>query len=340
MSFDIQNRRYTGCKMKLTDWIKNVVEENCKNSKSFCDIFGGTGVVTSKFINDYEEFYINDFLYSNEIIYKAFYMKQDYSEPKLYSFLSKVNQLNPDVIGENYVSLNFGNKFFSFNDSKIIGEIRQMIEDNKITFNEKEYCILLASLIYSCDRCSNTCGHYEAYIKNTYIKDSFKFELVSPIINNSCDSRNINIYREDANVLAKQIQADIVYIDPPYSSRQYSRFYHLLETLVKWDKPELFGTAMKPKEENMSDYCKSKALDAFKDLIYSLDCKYIIVSYNNTYSSKSKSSMNKMTLDDIKNVLEKKGNTKIYRKSYKAFNAGKTDFPDHEEVLFCTEVTL
>ena len=56
---------------------------------------------------------------------------------------------------------------------------------------------------------------------------------------------------EELKELAKKIKADIVYIDPPYNSRQYSRFYHVLETLTKWDKPELFGTALKPKEENM-----------------------------------------------------------------------------------------
>ena len=95
---------------------------------------------------------------------------------------------------------------------------------------------------------------------------------------------------------------------------------------------------MKPVEENMSEYCKSKALDSFKELIYSLNCKYIIVSYNNTYNSKSKSSENKMTLNEIKDVLSNKGKTKVLSMKHKAFNAGKTELNDHKEILFVTEV--
>ena len=84
----------------------------------------------------------------------------------------------------------------------------------------------------------------------------------------------------------------------------------------------------------MSEYCKSKALDSFKDLIYSLKCKYIIVSYNNTYNSKSSSSKNKMTLEEIQDVLEKWGTTHVISKKHKAFNTGSTEFADHREYLF------
>ena len=337
MTFKIQNRRYTGCKIKLIKWIKGIIEKHCFGSESFCDIFAGTGVVTASVSENYKKYYINDFLYSNEIIYKAFFMKADYSESKLYRFFSKANSINCHEINDNYVSDNFGGKFFSYDDAKVIGEIRQMIE-NDLEFNDKERAILITSLLYSCDRCSNTCGHYDAYIKKQNIKSSFKFELVEPIVKNAGDLRDFYITRKDANQLAKEIVCDIVYIDPPYSSRQYSRFYHVLETLTKWDKPELFGIAMKPKEENMSEYCKSKALDSFKELIYSLNCKYLVVSYNNTYDSKSNSSKNKMTLEEIQAVLENKGKTTIYRKAHKAFNAGKTDMENHEEIVFVTEV--
>ncbi|WP_353738472.1 DNA adenine methylase, partial [Helicobacter bilis] len=44
----------------------------------------------------------------------------------------------------------------------------------------------------------------------------------------------MEIYKEDSNILAQNLakqkrQIDIAFIDPPYNSRQYSRFYHLLE---------------------------------------------------------------------------------------------------------------
>ena len=45
-----------------------------------------------------------------------------------------------------------------------------------------------------------------------------------------------------------------------------------------------------------------------------------------------------MALEDIEQVLSKKGRTKIFSTSHKAFNAGKTDLKDHQELLFVTEV--
>jgi len=150
--------------------------------------------------------------------------------------------------------------------------------------------------------------------------------------------RDVSIFRQDANELAKKVTADIVYIDPPYNSRQYSRFYHLLETLVKWDKKELFGTALKPVTENMSAYCTVKAPQVFSELIDDLDAKYIVVSYNNTYNPKSHSSKNKIQLEEIQKTLESKGSTQIFQKDHKFFNSGKTDFANHQELLFITKV--
>ena len=197
--------------------------------------------------------------------------------------------------------------------------------------------LLIASLMYSFDKCSNTVGHYEAYFKGKNIERSFVFDLITPY-DTIAMGKKVDIYRQDANVLASSISADIVYIDPPYSSRQYSRFYHVLENITKWEKPQLFGTALKPPAENMSAYCSSSAKVSFDDLITKLNCKYIVVSYNNTYNSKSSSSENKMTLEDIEGILSKKGKTTRYEMPFKAFNAGKTDMDNHKKLIFITEV--
>ncbi len=336
MAFNIQNRRYTGSKLKITNWIKQIINKECKNCTSFFDVFAGTGIVSASLINTFSEFYINDFLYSNNAIYEAFFGDGYYDEDKINKFFIKYHNIAADSLHPNYVSENFGGKYFSDNDSKKIGYIRANIENEKSNLTKKEYYILLASLLYSFDRCSNTCGHYDAYIKKGQIKDSFTFELINPI---NTKNKDIHIFREDSNELVSHVSADIAYIDPPYSSRQYSRFYHVLENITEWKKPPLFGTAMKPKEENMSEYCKTKAIDFFNALICNLKVKYIIVSYNNTYNSKSSSSKNKMSFEEIERVLKKRGNLKVFSINHPAFNAGKTSLEDHKEYLFVTEVT-
>lgn len=338
MSFKINNRRYTGSKYKILKWIDKILEKECPNSNSFCDLFAGTGVVTDSVINNYSVFYINDFLFSNEVIYKAFFKKENYELEKVIKLAQKYKMLDLDSIQDNFISINYGDKFFEYNDAKMIGFIREDLERNKSYLNDREFSILLASLLYSADRCSNTVGHYDAYLKNKCLRSSFEFELINPVIKSEEDKRIINITRMDSNELVKNLQCDIVYIDPPYSSRQYSRFYHVLETLVKWNNPTLYGTALKPEPENMSEYCSSKAIDAFNELIMDLKCKYIVVSYNNTYNSRSNSSKNKMELNDILSVLQQKGKTKKFSIKHQAFNAGKTDLTNHRELLFVTKV--
>ena len=73
--FFINNRRYTGSKFKLLGKIKEIIEKYCPNQRSFTDIFAGTGVVSAELISHFEEININDLLYSNDIIYKSFFLK-------------------------------------------------------------------------------------------------------------------------------------------------------------------------------------------------------------------------------------------------------------------------
>ena len=190
-------------------------------------------------------------------------------------------------------------------------------------------------MIYSADKIANTVGHYDAYFKKEHINDVF---FMKPINTVETNEKEICIFQEDTNFLAKKIKVDIVYIDPPYNSRQYSRFYHVLETLTKWDKPKLYGVALKPEPENMSDYCRNNAKNKFAELIHDINAKYLVISYNNTYESKSNSSKNKITLQQIEDILKKKGETKVFEKDYRHFNAGNTDFNNHKEYVFVTKV--
>ncbi|KZX10630.1 DNA adenine methylase [Methanobrevibacter curvatus] len=331
--FNLENRRYIGNKNKLATWIKELLNEYASGN-SFFDVFAGTGVVTREVLDIYDEFVLNDFLFSNNIIYTAFFDTSQHDCSKLKDITNDFRKITDRKFDDSYFEDNYGGKFFSFHDAKIIGEIRERIELND-SLNHKEKAILIASLIYSADKIANTVGHYDAYRKKERVQNKFKFELINPI---NAENKDIKIYREDSNELIRNVKADIAFVDPPYNSRQYSRFYHVLEGISKWDKPKLSGVAMKPKAENMSTYCKTSAPMVFNDLISNLDVNYIAVTYNNNYKSKSNSSRNKITHEEILNSLENVGTTNIFEKSFKFFNAGKSDLQNHKEFLFITEV--
>ncbi len=329
----LESRRYIGNKSKLADWIINIILTQTKNCRSFLDIFAGTATVSKRAFAYFQKVIVNDILYSNNIIYKAFFEAGIWDREKIENLLMQYNALNPNELEENYFSKNFGDKFFDYNNAKIIGYIREDIENKKATLTEKERSILLATLIYNIDKIANTVGHFDAYIKKPFQSQKLQLRLIE-----TTDFYGIEIHKENANSLARKIIADIAYIDPPYNSRQYSRFYHIYENLVKWEKPPLFGTALKPPTENMSVYCTVNAKNAFNELIEDLNAKYIAVSYSNTYNSKSNSSKNKIKLEEIEEILKKKGETKVFEHSHIFFNTGKTEFNNHKEFLFVTKV--
>jgi adenine-specific DNA-methyltransferase len=330
--YQLQNRRYIGGKQKLINWIFSVIRQECQGSV-FADIFAGTGIVGAVATGHFEKVILNDFLFSNNIIYKAFFETGKYNQKKINNIIKNYNNINYENLDNNYFSENFGGRYFSQNSAKIIGFIRENIEENKKNLTDKEYCILIASLLYSIDRIANTVGHYDAYFKKKFIEDNFFMKQIEPL-----KTKNVSIFRKDTNILAKEIKTDIAYIDPPYNSRQYSRFYHVLENLTQWKKPKLHGTALKPEPENMSDYCRVQAKHRLAELVNDIDAKYLVVSYNNTYNSKSNSSKNKITLKEIEEILKTKGETKIFEKEHQHFNAGNTNFDNHKEYLFLTKV--
>ena len=160
--FKINNRRYTGSKFKLLDWIKNTIEDETGKNDTFCDLFAGTGCVSEKF-TDKKHLIINDLLFSNQIIYKAFFKSKNFNQKKIIEISKKYSQINFNKISSNYFDKHFGGKFFSQNDAKLIGFIRNMIDSENCNISEKN--ILLSSLLYSTDKSANTVGHYDAFRK-------------------------------------------------------------------------------------------------------------------------------------------------------------------------------
>lgn len=326
----INNRRYLGNKYKLIPFIKRVVENECKNINTVADIFAGTGAVASAFID--KKIITNDIMYSNYICHVAWFSSEHYSEEKIIKIITHYNNLK--VIEDNYMSDNFSDTYFSLDDCRKIGFIRQDIEDkfNSGDINARERALLITSLLYAMDKIANTCGHYDAYRQGVEFEKHL--ELYVPQPEPDVNENNV-CYNMDTNELAQEIEADLIYIDPPYNSRQYCDAYHLLENVARWEKPEVFGVARKMDRTALkSDYCTQKATVAFENLINSIHAKYILLSYNNMANKGNDRSNAKISDDDIMKILSKKGKVKVFSEDYKAFSTGKSDIQANQERLF------
>ena len=332
---EIYNRRYIGSKRLLLDEIYNTTEKYINKKKyTFADLFAGTGVVSSFFLDKGKEVILNDNLYSNFVIYNAWFGNGKIRKQRIKKTIKEFNEIDAKSLKSNYFSKIYGNKYFSFQDAKKIGYIREQIVSE--IFTEREKLVLLTSLLYATDKIANTVGHFEHFL-------SFKPKGSNLFLNELRIKEDLKaeIYLEDANILSEKIKSDVVYIDPPYNARQYVNFYHVLENLARWEKPTEFeGISMKFKRNHLkSDYSKTKAPAVMKSLIDNLDAKLIIVSYSNTYSARSTASNNKITEKEMENILKSKGDL-VEKKEikHKHFNSGKTDFKGHKEFLYVCKV--
>lgn len=331
--FHINNRRYLGNKFRITGFIREIADKHCPDASVFADIFSGTGSVSYAFRD--KKLILNDFLYSNYLTNLAWFSSEHFEADKVSALIDKYNAAECNE--ENYFSENFSNTYFSESNCRKIGWIREDIESlyRKGEINMREKAILVTSLMYAMDRIAATCGHYDAWRERA--------DLSEPLCLRMLDADNSNndneIYTEDTNELVKHIEADIVYIDPPYNSRQYSDSYHLLENVARWEKPEVAGKARKMDRKNIKSlYSTNKAASAMRDLIGNIKARYILLSYNNMEDKGDGRSNAKISDEEILEMLAEKGDVSVFSVPHKAFTAGKSHIEGNEERVFLCRV--
>ena len=331
--FSINNRRYLGNKFRITRFIREIADENCGSFSSFADIFSGTGSVSYAFRD--KKLILNDFLYSNYLANLAWFSPEHFRKDRLEELIDSYNAMNPEK--DNYMSDNFSDTYFSRANCRKIGAIREDIEKRYRTgeLNMREKAILVTSLIYAMDRIAATCGHYDAYRSGADLSASLELRMLDADESNNDGNE---IFSEDSNKLARRIKADIVYIDPPYNSRQYSDSYHLLENVARWEKGPVEGKARKMDRKGMKSlYSTVHAGEVFRDLVSSLDARYILLSYNNMHEKGDGRSNAKISDETIMDILSAKGSVKVFSTSHKLFSAGKSHIEGNEERIFlCT----
>ncbi|MDP2672480.1 MAG: DNA adenine methylase [Nanoarchaeota archaeon] len=311
--------RFIGSKTNLLEDIRAIIKDNCPNAISFCDIFSGTTSVARFFKKDFL-IISNDLLHFSFVLQKATIennKKPSFINLKKINIDDPINFLNEfepkidDLKSEPFIFNNYtpnhnhDRSYFSKENALKIDFIRQKIEEwkNDKLIEENEYYYLIACLIEAVPFVSNIAGTFGAYLKHWDKRAFKKIELKNfEIINNGKQNKSFN---KDSNILITEIKGDILYIDPPYNSRQYLPNYHVLETISKYDNPEIYGkTGLRPYNEVKSKYCvKGKVLDEFSKLIKTANFKYIIVSY---------SSEGLMSEEEIKNVLTENGIKSTY----------------------------
>jgi adenine-specific DNA-methyltransferase len=139
--------------------------------------------------------------------------------------------------------------------------------------------VLLVSLMEAADRVDSTCGLQMAYLKEWSARSHNQLELRLPALLDG-PGHATQLEAKDA---ARARSYDVVYLDPPYNQHRYLGNYHVWESLVRWDKPEVYGTAMKRVDckDYKSDFnSRVRIAGALQEIVATVDARYLLVSFN------------------------------------------------------------
>lgn len=238
-----------------------------------------------------------------------------YPENSTLSQFNKIDQKNRELINLDFSSpyhlftKNYSGTWWSAEQCVWIDALRQALDDllqNKKIL-EPDYDLGLTSLMHAMAYASQGTGHYAQYrdakteasrkdinlYRQKSLPDLFAKKLKSLSawnINNVIDLGH-KTYALDYKECLSVSPRSVVYADPPYAFVHYSRFYHAMETLVKYDYPTLQQRSEQivkgryREDRHQSPFCiKSQVASAFSDLFQGVKDKknHLILSYSNT----------------------------------------------------------
>ena len=286
---------YKGSKRKLLPKIERLCEDS--SYKTFFDGFSGTGIVSAYMRGKGYVVTANDLNHSSYIYGSVFL--QGYNESVVEEKLKEINNLQPV---DGWLTANYS------------GEKERVIRG---TGGKKEirplgYTVANAMKIDAAREHVDTCRDLSTDDKNALV-----FSIIlgaDKVFNNSNDQKSSFKkwtpasqkpvcfkqptviqgpigYQAQGDILGYKIDADIVYLDPPYTHGVlYASCYHLNDSIAKWDKPQLdhdyalprpIDVCYRKNKQNAGGfYNKQTASDAFNYLIGESNYKRLIMSYS------------------------------------------------------------
>jgi adenine-specific DNA-methyltransferase len=143
--------------------------------------------------------------------------------------------------------------------------------------------VLLVALMEAADRVDSTCGVQMAYLKRWAARSHNELVLRVPDVLPRVASGRCRATQQEAGDAIATVEADIIYLDPPYNQHSYLNNYHIWESLVRWDRPSVYGVACKRVDcrERKSDFnARGRAFAALAALVRAARARLLVVSFS------------------------------------------------------------
>jgi adenine-specific DNA-methyltransferase len=298
--------RYIGSKSRIVVAILDIVGSPTPQERgAFVDLFAGTGIVSREAAMRGWHVRANDHLHScTAITTDQLVTELDVPFLSFGGYHSALRKLNDARAREGFIYREYtpsgqsrtGHKrcYFTTENGSRIDAMRSRIRQWRVAdrVTEIEERLLIADLLLAANSVANIAGTYGCFLRSWSSTSRRPIRLCP---------RSLLPFRRRFEVSTSDVfdvnfsPCDLVYLDTPYTKRQYAAYYHVLETITAGDSPVVGGiTGLRPWEEKSSPFChKKEALKALAKLIAQMAARRVFISY---------SSEGHVSLGDLRNV--------------------------------------
>lgn len=193
--------------------------------------------------------------------------------------------------------------FYTRENALFIDRVRERIEEwyppgDPDSGKSRARDLLLSLLLYEAATHVNTSGVFKAYHKGFggHGGDALKrimssMQLEFPVLHPSTAAAEVE--QLDAARFLEARSGDLCYLDPPYTIHQYGSNYHMLNTIARWDFPQVDNRLgpdgrLRRKAgirsdwvQTRSDFCYARtAPGALEEVLQATDARFVVLSYN------------------------------------------------------------
>ena len=258
----------------------------------FIDGFSGTGAVASTAADLGWDVHINDHLRCAKLLSSARMLAaDDVPYANLGGYACAIEQLSaaPAIGGfiwREYSPVSASHaprprRYFTEENAARIDSMRSRIQHWRAerVISSAEETLLLADLIEAASAVANTAGTFGCFLTE------WSPTALRPLQPKARPLRKqpVRFTASERDVFCVQMESrDTVYLDPPYTKRQYAAYYHVLETLAHGDEPDVSGvTGLRPWRGKASVFSyKRHALQAMLRLTKGIRARRVLISYS------------------------------------------------------------
>jgi adenine-specific DNA-methyltransferase len=299
--------KYIGSKAALVDTILKFTEQQlgptaaAQGPRRLIDVFTGTTRVAQAFRSKGWRVETSDLSWASEAYANAFLLRTPESSAQIPNLLATLRRLAAEPLKEpsywitkNYCDVTTPDggivKMWKPENGRQADRIRHCIAqweaDGIVTHHEA--MILVACLLFALDKVDSSVGVQQAYLKSWAARASNPLDLVDLPYPASGPVGKHTV--GDALTISYE-PADVAYLDPPYSAHSYATYYHIWDSITRWDQPAVgLKTNRRIDRVSGSDSfdasmtspwnSKGKALGAFLRLVERLPARAVLISYN------------------------------------------------------------